>query len=98
MDNRSQQYSYRPTGNGGNPPRNNGTIRDNRPRNQIRGTARELVCFKCNQPGHWARNAKVTSGQDKQVILAERNPFNYENRPETQIGPVIANNRGAEIL
>ncbi|GBP04321.1 hypothetical protein EVAR_68155_1 [Eumeta japonica] len=35
MDNRSQQYSYRPTGNGGNPLRNNGTIRDNRSRNQI---------------------------------------------------------------
>ncbi|GBP02002.1 hypothetical protein EVAR_104037_1 [Eumeta japonica] len=36
MGNRSQQYSYRPTGNGGD----NGTIRDNRPRNQIRSTAR----------------------------------------------------------
>ncbi|GBP00008.1 hypothetical protein EVAR_64386_1 [Eumeta japonica] len=38
----------------------NGTIRSNRPRNQIRGTARELVCFKCNQPGHWAGNVIVT--------------------------------------
>ncbi|GBP04328.1 Retrovirus-related Pol polyprotein from transposon 412 [Eumeta japonica] len=36
--------SYRPTGNGRKPPRDNGTIRDNRLRNQIRGTARELVC------------------------------------------------------
>ncbi|GBP97486.1 hypothetical protein EVAR_63655_1 [Eumeta japonica] len=62
MSNRSQQYSYRPKVNGGNPPRDNGTIRDNRPRNQIRGTVRELVCFICNQPGHWARECQSNLG------------------------------------
>ncbi|GBO99996.1 hypothetical protein EVAR_64381_1 [Eumeta japonica] len=55
----------------GNPPRNNGTIRDNRPRNQIRGTAREL-CFKCNQPSLGSGMPIVTSGQDTSNLAEKR--------------------------